>query len=132
MKIDRLLAITIYLLNHQKTSASTLAEKFEVSIRTIQRDMESIFLAGIPVVSTFGADGGYEIIDTFKMNTQPALGNDYVQIITALQGYVSAFDDKKINDTLEKIQSISTNQNSNVMLDFSVEKNSILFVSFYP
>ncbi|HAH62027.1 MAG TPA: YafY family transcriptional regulator, partial [Treponema sp.] len=59
MKIDRLLAVTIYLLNHEKTSASALARQFEVSVRTIQRDIESLCLAGIPVAAEYGADGGY-------------------------------------------------------------------------
>jgi predicted DNA-binding transcriptional regulator YafY len=67
MKIDRLLAITIYLLNHGKTSAQFLAQHFEVSTRTIMRDMDTLCLAGIPVVSTYGVEGGYEIMETFKM-----------------------------------------------------------------
>lgn len=46
MKLDRLLGITIYLLNHEKTSASTLAKRFEVSVRTIQRDIEALCMAG--------------------------------------------------------------------------------------
>ena len=44
MKLDRLLGITIYLLNHEKTSASTLAKRFEVSVRTIQRDIEALWI----------------------------------------------------------------------------------------
>ncbi|MNW63296.1 HTH domain protein [compost metagenome] len=51
MKIDRLLGIVVYLLNRETVSARVLAEKFEVSPRTIQRDMASISLAGIPVGS---------------------------------------------------------------------------------
>ena len=51
MKIDRLLSIVVYLLNRELASASTLAERFGVSTRTIQRDMEAINLAGIPVMS---------------------------------------------------------------------------------
>ncbi len=51
MKIERLLAIVVYLLNRNMVNASTLAEKFEVSVRTIQRDMESLNLAGIPIVA---------------------------------------------------------------------------------
>ncbi len=59
MKLERLYAITVYLLNHGRTSASELAKHFEVSLRTIQRDMDSLCLAGIPVVSIAGAAGGY-------------------------------------------------------------------------
>ena len=58
MKIDRLLGIVIYLLNRDTVSARALAEKFEVSPRTIQRDIETLILAGIPVASTQGTNGG--------------------------------------------------------------------------
>lgn len=51
MKIDRLLGITTCLLNHKTVSAQTLAQRFEVSKRTIQRDMVALCLAGIPITT---------------------------------------------------------------------------------
>ena len=51
MKIDRLYGITVYLLNHKKASASELARKFEVSVRTVQRDIDALCQAGIPVAA---------------------------------------------------------------------------------
>jgi predicted DNA-binding transcriptional regulator YafY len=62
MKIDRLLGITIYLLNHGVSSARVLAEEFEVSVRTILRDIETLSLAGIPITSLYGSGGGYKIM----------------------------------------------------------------------
>jgi len=67
MKIERLLGIVIYLLNRHFVNANTLAEKFEVSTRTIQRDIETLNLAGIPITSMHGASGGYGILDSFKI-----------------------------------------------------------------
>ena len=64
MKIDRLLGITIYLLNHNRTTAQRLANRFEVSVRTIIRDIDTLCMAGIPVVSSYGVDGGYEILES--------------------------------------------------------------------
>ncbi|MGE5702647.1 MAG: helix-turn-helix transcriptional regulator, partial [Clostridia bacterium] len=61
MKLDRLLAITMSLLNQKRITAADLAERFEVSLRTIYRDMETLNQAGIPIVSYQGTDGGYEI-----------------------------------------------------------------------
>ncbi len=58
MKIDRLLEIVIYLLNHENVSARDLAERFHASVRTIQRDMVSIAEAGITVYSNQGKSGG--------------------------------------------------------------------------
>ena len=93
MKIDRLLGITIYLLNHRKVSARTLADKFEVSQRTIQRDMETLNMAGIPIVSTYGSDGGYAILDSFRMERQAACDSDYSFILTALKGLSTAYNE---------------------------------------
>ena len=80
MKIDRLYAITLYLLNHGKTSASELANHFEVSLRTIQRDIDSLCLAGIPVIATAGAAGGYEISERYRLEKGFATPDDYSNI----------------------------------------------------
>ena len=67
MKIDRILGIIIYLLNHDRVSAKTLAEKYHVSVRTIQRDMVNIASSGIPIYSDSGKNGGYSILPTYKL-----------------------------------------------------------------
>ena len=54
MKIDRMLEIIIYLVNHDNVSARYLAERFGVSVRTIQRDIVSISSIGIPVYAAGG------------------------------------------------------------------------------
>lgn len=120
MKIDRLYAITLYLLNHGRTPASELAKHFEVSPRTIQRDIDSLCMAGIPVASIAGATGGYEITDTFKMNKQLATQEDYSYILTALKGLVSATADLRAKNTLEKIVQVSQAGENGIILDFSV------------
>ena len=120
MKTERLYAITVYLLNHGRTSASELAEYFEVSTRTIQRDMDSLCLAGIPVVAVNGAAGGYEISDRFTMEKGFASADDYARIRTALRGLVSATDDQGARHTLEKITHASDSGDSGIILDFSV------------
>lgn len=121
MKIDRLLSITIFLLNNEKANAKLLSEKFEVSIRTIQRDIDTLNMAGIPILTTFGADGGYSILQSFKMNSQIADTDDYMAIITALKGLLTAYENPKIEETLEKILSITNSQKSqSIFLDFGV------------
>ncbi len=120
MKIDRLYAITIYLLNHRKTSASELARRFEVSLRTIQRDIDTLCLAGIPIVAVTGAAGGYEIIDTFRMEQHAATQEDYSHILTALQGLATATNDPKVNATFEKLASLTKAGERSIILDFSV------------
>ena len=120
MKLERLYAITVYLLNHGRTSASELAKHFEVSLRTIQRDMDSLCLAGIPVISVAGAAGGYEISEKYKLDNGFATMDDYTNIQTALQGLISATGDSKAKHTLEKIIHVSNPNDNNIILDFSV------------
>lgn len=125
MKIDRLLGIVIYLLNRNIVSANTLAEKFEVSVRTIQRDIETLNLAGIPVTSIQGVNGGYGIIDSFKLEKQIANTEDYLFIITALMGMSSAYNSKNLEATLEKLLSLSKQEKSRspkIKLDFSASR----------
>lgn len=59
MKVERLYAITLYLLNHGRTSAKELAKYFEVSIRTIQRDIDSLCISGIPIIAINGGTGSF-------------------------------------------------------------------------
>jgi len=92
----------MYLLNRETVSASKLAERFEVSKRTIQRDIDVLNQAGIPIISTYGVEGGYEIMDGFKLIKQIADVEDYLNIIVALKGLSSAIDSRKTNETLEK------------------------------
>lgn len=122
MKIDRLIAITMHLLNSKVVSASALAERFEVSKRTIQRDMEALNQAGIPVVSTYGSEGGYEIIDGFKLTKQIAGEDDYQNMITALKGLHSAYDNDKISATLEKALTAMRGGEQRVFVDFAVAR----------
>lgn len=107
MKIDRLLSIIVYLLNRDLVSAAELARRFEVSPRTIQRDMEAINLAGIPVVGVQGPRGGYGILDSFKLDRSLLSTDDFFNILTALAGMGSSLEDRRISDTLEKVQGLA-------------------------
>ena len=68
MKIDRLIGIITILLQQDKVTAPELAERFEVSRRTINRDIEDICKAGIPLVTTQGHGGGISIADGYKID----------------------------------------------------------------
>ena len=63
MKIDRMIGILSILLQQEKVTASYLAEKFEVSRRTINRDIEALCMAGIPLVTKQGTGGGISIME---------------------------------------------------------------------
>ena len=116
------MAITVYLLNRKTASASALAERFGVSKRTIQRDMDALHQAGIPIVSTYGAEGGYEIMDGFKFAKHAAGIGDCLNIITALKGLSSAYDGEKIHATLEKALAAMQGGEQKIFIDFSVAR----------
>lgn len=120
MKIDRLIGIVVYLLNHGRTSAQKLAEEFEVSSRTIIRDLESLDQAGIPIQSFYGVEGGYQIMDSFVLEKQVATSHEYDWIVTALEGMASAYADKSLRRALEKVQSINHTKDTAVSVDLSV------------
>lgn len=120
MKTERLYAITLYLLNHGRTSAAELADYFEVSPRTIQRDIDSLCLAGIPVVAIAGAMGGYELSDRFQLDKNFATPKDYACLLTALHGLISATRDPKAKQLLEKIIPLSESNETGMILDFSI------------
>ena len=122
MKIERLMGIVVYLLNNGRTSAQKLAEEFEVSSRTIMRDLESLDQAGIPIQSFCGIEGGYQIMDDFVLEKQVATSHEYDWIMTALKGMASAYTSKSLEQTLEKIKSLNCTEGIAVSVDLSVAR----------
>lgn len=120
MKIDRLMGIVVHLLNNGRTSAQKLAEEFEVSSRTIMRDLESLDMAGIPIQSFYGVDGGYQIMDDFVLEKQVATSHEYDWIVTALKGMASAYASKSLEQTLAKIKSLNSTEGVAISVDLGV------------
>ncbi|MBN2401782.1 MAG: YafY family transcriptional regulator [Spirochaetes bacterium] len=106
MRIDRMLAITVMLLNRDRISARELAEKFEVSVRTIYRDIDAINLAGIPVVSYPGNDGGFGIMENYKIDRQLLTLNDMLTILSALKGINTGLKNSEVENAIEKISNL--------------------------
>ncbi len=106
MKIDRLLAIIVMLLNKDRISAKELAEKFEVNIRTIYRDIDSINMAGIPIISYPGNNGGFGIMENFRISHQVLSLNEMSSIIAALKGINNSLENTEIDTVIEKIASL--------------------------
>lgn len=132
MKIDRLLGITLYLLNREVVSAAVLAEEFEVSVRTILRDIDSLSLAGIPITSLYGSGGGYKIMENYKLNSNLMDDKDYSHILTALQGLKTGLNKKGVQETFEKIQHSASGKmrKQNIFLDFSVMHEGLSLDSY--
>ena len=85
MKIYRLIGIITTLQQQKTVTAPYLAEKFEVSRRTISRDIEDICKAGIPLVTTQGAGGGISIMEGFSLDTTVFTKQELAAIFTGLK-----------------------------------------------
>ncbi len=101
-----MVAILVLLLNRRRITAQALADRFEVSVRTVYRDIEALNLAGIPVISNQGAGGGYEIPDNYKLNKQYLSSRDMRAILSALKGVNAALDDHELDILYQKVQSL--------------------------
>ena len=84
MKIDRQIGILSVLLQQESMTAPQLAEKFEVSRRTIQRDIEDLCKAGIPIQTTQGIGGGIRIMEGFAMDRTLLTSKDMKMILAGL------------------------------------------------
>ena len=105
MKIDRLVSIIMILLDQQRVGARELADRFEVSPRTIYRDIDTINMAGIPVRSTSGVGGGFEILPTYKLDRKVFSSADLSAILTGLTGLSSLIRGDELANALAKVRS---------------------------
>lgn len=133
MKLERLMTITILLLNRKRVQAQELADQLEVSLRTIYRDLDSLGQAGIPIVSYTGMEGGYEIMDSFRLDRQLLSFDELTALSTALRGLEStkAYDRSNMDLLLNKVGAMvaqaeqgRTGEGDRIHIDFTPWKNS--------
>ncbi|MFC9706920.1 helix-turn-helix transcriptional regulator [Paenibacillus sp. NPDC056933] len=110
MKLERLISIIYKLLNHEVLSASRLAEEFQVSQRTIYRDIDAICAAGFPVISFQGHKGGYGMMDGYKMDKSLLGSYDVDSLITVLSSLSTVFEDARAQGTIERLRTVGTQQ----------------------
>ncbi|WP_435924203.1 helix-turn-helix transcriptional regulator [Paenibacillus sp. DYY-L-2] len=123
MKLERLISIIYKLLNHEVLSASTLAEEFQVSQRTIYRDIDVICAAGFPVVSYQGTKGGYGIMDGYKMDRSLLGSYDVNSLITVLRSLSTVFEDERAEGTIERLQVLGPEQReTSLSVDFETRR----------
>lgn len=126
MKNNRLFRILYYVLGKGKVTAKELADKFEVSVRTIYRDIDSISGAGIPIYATQGKGGGIEIAEDFVLSKSFLSENEKQQIMSALQGLDSTTKQYD-NELLIKLFALFKIKSSNwIEVDFTNWQNNKL------
>jgi predicted DNA-binding transcriptional regulator YafY len=128
MKLERLLAIIMLLINRKQINAKELAEYFEVSQRTIYRDIDAINQAGIPIVSYMGAEGGFGILENYKINKNFLDDYEINSLITALKNLNNTVNNRKISLTLEKLESMKPrkdiNSNNSNVIPINIDYNN--------
>ena len=119
MQENRLFKIVYYLLERGKSTAPELAERFEVSIRTIYRDLDAISAAGIPIYAIQGKGGGISLLQNYVLDKSILSDQEKEKILMALQGLI-AIEDKKTDELLSKLGGLFQSKISNwIEVDFS-------------
>ena len=108
MKIDRMIGILSVLLQEEKITAPELAERFEVSRRTINRDIEDLCKAGIPIQTTQGFGGGISIMSGYRMDRTILTSKDMQMILAGLRSLDSVSGSGYYGQLMEKIQAGSS------------------------
>ena len=105
MKVDRLVSIIMILLDKKRIGAQELADMFEVSPRTIYRDIDAINMAGIPVRGASGVGGGFEIMPEYKIDKKVFSTDDLSALLMGLSSLSNIVRGDELVHALAKVKS---------------------------
>ncbi|WP_068618003.1 helix-turn-helix transcriptional regulator [Paenibacillus tuaregi] len=105
-KVERLISIIMILLKKDVVPTTEFAQLFNVSKRTILRDMETLSLSNIPIYSVNGVHGGYGIMDEYKFDKRLLSSSDLENILTALGGLEQILISEDVEVTIRKIEAM--------------------------
>lgn len=117
MKIDRLIGIITLLLRNDRVTAPELAERFEVSRRTIGRDIDAICQAGIPLITEQGYGGGIRIAEGYKLDSTVLTKDELRAVLDGLQGIDSV---SRTSVTLRLMEKLSVHAEDTVLSEGTV------------
>ncbi len=122
MKLDRMIGILSILLQQQKVTAPYLAEIFEVSRRTINRDIEALCIAGIPLVTESGQNGGVSIMEGYRIDRTLLSTSDMQAILAGLRSLDSVSGTNRYVQLMEKLSAGASNLlagDTHILIDLS-------------
>ena len=122
MKLDRLVGILAILLQKEQVTAPQLADRFEVSVRTILRDLDVLSRAGIPIVTRQGSGGGISILEGYKLDRTLLTGREMQDILAGLRSLDSVNGTNRCQLLMEKISAGSSELmagDASVLIDLS-------------
>ena len=119
MESGRLFEILYYLMENKQTTAKQLADKFEVSTRTIYRDLDKLLVAGIPIITKQGVDGGVSLDENFVFDKSLLDESQQEQILLALSS-LSSLHVSEYQELLKHMQTIFQKESEEWLdVDFS-------------
>ena len=120
MTIDRLIGIVAVLLREGQVTAGRLAERFEVSARTIHRDVDRLCRAGIPLRTARGAGGGISIMEGYQLDGTVLTDEDRGAILAGLRSLDSVSGTGYYRQLMEKLpQGAGSAGDDCVLIDLS-------------
>lgn len=122
MKYNVMFNILMLLLRKKKVTAAELAERYEVSIRSIYRYIDELAVCGVPIDATRGINGGIKIADTYRLPSGFFTKDEYAVTLNALDAMASQISDENLHSAKRKL--ISTQKNGE--RDLSVCGNIIV------
>lgn len=119
MQVSRLIEIVYILLDKKVVTAKELSERFEVSKRTIYRDIDALSAAGVPIYTSKGKGGGISLLDSFVLDKSMFSEKEQIDILSSLQG-LNALDVPDAEPVLKKLAAIFNRNNTSwIDVDFS-------------
>ncbi len=119
MKIDRLFSIVQILVNKKSITAGELAKHFNVSVRTIYRDIDVLSANGVPVYCAQGKGGGISILDNYMIDKTMLSDEEQKQVLLSLQS-VNVTGQIDVQDSLIKLRNVFKKNNTDwIEIDFS-------------
>lgn len=119
MQINRLFEIVYILLDKKTITAKELSERFEVSVRTIYRDIDTLSGAGIPIYTSKGKGGGISLIENFVLNKSVLSEKEQKEILMSLQS-INAMKFLDMEPVLNKLSTVFNKESESwIDVDFS-------------
>ena len=112
MKYEIMIRILFDLLSKKCVKATYLADKYEVSTRTIHRYINCLELAGIPIYTVRGNQGGFSIVDTFKLSSSFMTEKEFEQTISALTSFHQSVPNQVLESAINKLKAVIKNESS--------------------
>lgn len=119
MKVDRLFQIVYVLLDKRQTTAKALAEEFQVSTRTIYRDIDVLTLSGIPIYTNKGKGGGIGLLEDYVLRNAMVNDDEKNQLLMSLEAMnITGLSD--VQQVMDKLRAVfRSDDRSYIEIDFS-------------